>query len=214
MDGWLSALIEEVDGPPAVGEELEEVDADDEAMDEKLHPVIRDFKHLIKNDAEINMFFHQMFSEVPKKFHKDPSGQPQVKSYQQALRLINHVMTKAPEFNDTGLVGFPINAILDWSMGTTGGYAAFLNDSVNQQLKKVLNEWGTFLKSADSRYVLSDDPRKGWFGEDARKAMPCFTVEFECDPSKPHYGFKSWDDSSLGNFVKVFAQSLLPMTIE
>jgi phosphatidylserine decarboxylase len=72
-------------------------------------------------------------------------------------------------------------------MGTTSGYAAFLNDSVNQQLKKVLNEWDTFLKSADSRYVLSDDPRKGWFGEYARKAKPCFAIEFECNPSKPHF---------------------------
>ena len=200
LDDWLSALIEEVDGPPAVGEEPEEVDADDEAMDKKLHPVIQDFKHLIENNAEINMFFHQMFSEVPKKFRKDPTGQRQVRSYQQALRLINHIMTKAPEFNKTGLVGFPINAILDWSMGTTGGYAAFLNSSVNQQLKKVLNEWGTFLKSAGSRCVLSNHPRKGWFGEDAKKVMPCFDIEFECDPSKPYHGFKSWDDFFTRNF--------------
>lgn len=207
LDSWLSALIEEVDGSPVAGDQVEEVDADDDAMDEKLHPVIRELKHLIKNDAEINMFFHQMFSEVPKKFQKDPTGQPQVRSYQQALRLINHIMTKAPEFNESGLVGFPINAILDWSMGTTGGYAAFLNDSVNQQFKKVLNEWGTFLKSEDSRYVLSDDPQKGWFGEDARKAMPCFAIEFECDPCKPHYGFKSWDDF----FTRKFRKGIRPI---
>ena len=205
LDGWLSALIEEVDGSPS--DEVEEVDADDETMDENLHRVIRDFKHLIKNDAEINIFFHQMFSEVPKKYVTDPTGKPQVRSYQQMLRLINCVMTRAPEFNKTGLVGFPINAILDWSMGTTGGYAAFLNKSVNQQLKKVLDEWGTFLKSEDSRYVLSDDPRKGWFGEDARKAMPCFAVEFVCDPSKLHYGFKSWDDF----FTRQFREGIRPI---
>ena len=207
LESWLSALIEEVDGP--LDDYTEEVDADDEEMDKHLHPVIQDFKELIKNDAEINMFFHQMFSEVPKKppYNNDPIGNPQVKNYHQMLRLVNCIMTKAPEFNETGLVGFPINAILDWSMGTTGGYAAFLNDKVNQQFKRILDEWGTFLKSEDSRYVLNDDPKTGWFGEDAKKKMPCFAVEFVCDPSKPHYGFKSWDDF----FTRQFREGIRPI---
>ena len=205
LDCWLSALIEEVDGPAS--DQAEEVDADDEVIDENLHPVIREFKQLIKNDAEINMFFHQMFSEVPKKYRKDPTGKPWVKSYQQMLRLLNCIMIRAPEFNKMGLVCFPINAILDWSMGTTGGYAAFLNKSVNHYLKKILNQWGTFLKSEDSCYVLSDDPRKGWFGEDARKAMPCFATEFVCDLNKLHYGFKSWDDF----FTRQFRKGIRPI---
>jgi len=62
-------------------------------------------------------------------------------------------------------VGFPINAILDWPMETVGGYAAFLNANVNQHLKSILNEWGVFLKSQECCYVLSNDPRTGWFGE-------------------------------------------------
>ena len=40
---------------------------------------------------------------------------------------------------------------------------------------------------------MSDDPN-GWFGKNALEAMPNFAQEFECDPSAPHYGFKSWDD--------------------
>jgi hypothetical protein len=73
LDGWLSALIEEVDGLPAVGEELEEVDADDEAMDKKLHPVIRDFKHLIKNDAKkLICSFIRCFLKFPRSSIKIP----------------------------------------------------------------------------------------------------------------------------------------------
>ena len=35
---------------------------------------------------------------------------------------------KTPEYNKTGLVGLPINVILNWLMATTAGFAAFLND--------------------------------------------------------------------------------------
>jgi phosphatidylserine decarboxylase len=79
-------------------------------------------------------------------------------------------------------------------MGTAAGFAAFLNANVNAQLKIILNEWARFLSSADSTYVLGEDPRRGWFGEDAKKAMPNFERDFLCDPSQLHYGFKSWDD--------------------
>lgn len=65
-------------------------------------------------------------------------------------------MTKAPEWNDAGLFVFPIYAILEWPMGTTGGYAAFLNVKVNAHIKKILDFWGLFLKSSDSCYVLND----------------------------------------------------------
>jgi phosphatidylserine decarboxylase len=109
------------------------------------------------------------------------------------LELLNTILTHAPEFDRTGLVGCPINTILDWPMGTAAGNAAFLNERVNAHLKKVLNEWGRFLSSPDSAYVLNDHPRKGWLGADALEAMPHFEREFVCDPDQPHWGFRSWD---------------------
>lgn len=161
-----------------------------------LHPVIQEFKNVIERDAEIFMLFSQMFTQVPQwgKFSKNPAGEPQVRDYQQMLRLLNLIMTQAPEFNQTGLVGFPINAIFDWSMATPGGYAAFLNQKVNRHLKIVLNEWSRYLGSKDSCAVLSNDPKTGWFGKDAMAAMPNFDTEFQCDPSAPHHGYTSWDD--------------------
>ena len=161
-----------------------------------LHPVIEEFKNLIENDPEIYMLFNQMFEQISKnsRYNKTPIGTPQVKDYRHMLGLINAIMTTAPEFNKTGLVGFPINAILDWPMGTHSGFAAFLNDKVNAQLKKILNEWARFLGSPESCYVLSTEQHNGWFGSDAKKAMPDFEKEFKCDPGKPYYGFKSWDD--------------------
>jgi Phophatidylserine decarboxylase len=78
-------------------------------------------------------------------------------------------------------------------MGTAAGMAAFLNEHVNAQLKRILNAWARFLSSGDSTYVLNDDASRGWFGADARKAMPNFEREFVCDPTLPHRGFRSWD---------------------
>jgi len=159
-------------------------------------PVIQNFKKFIEETPEIYMLFNLMFTEVPKTppFDKNPAGGVQVRNYIQMLELMNLIITRAPLFNTSGLVGFPINAILDWSMGTTAGFAAFLDARVNAHLKLILNEWGKFLKTADSRTVLNNDPHTGWFGIDAQLAMPGFLEDFKCNPSAAFMGFSSWDD--------------------
>jgi phosphatidylserine decarboxylase len=179
LNNWLSRLIAEVEGAP-----------------QPLHPVVDALRQLIETDPTVYMLFNQMFEQVPHKppYNKDPTGKPQVRDYRVMLQLVNAIMTRAPEFNETGLVGFPINAIFDWSMATPGGFAGFLNADVNRALKNVLNEWGRYLASPDSVYVLNNDPRTGWLGADAMKAMPHFVEQFQCNPELPHYGFTSWDD--------------------
>ena len=179
LNQWVKDLIRETD-----------------AEARPLLPVIQEFKNLIESDPELIMLFTQMFEQVPRTppFQDDPTGKPQVRNYQHMLQLINRIMTKAPEFNQTGLVGFPINAILNWPMGTQAGATAFLNEKVNRQLKKILNQWALFLASKDSRYVLNDNPENGWFGREAKKAMPTFAEDFESHPNQPYYGYASWDD--------------------
>lgn len=44
------------------------------------------------------------------------------------------------------MVGVPMAAIFDYAMGTPSGHAAFLDPEVNRMLKKILNEWGRYLK--------------------------------------------------------------------
>src|SRR3974390_2086914 len=112
---WLDAMIQRTHSEPR-----------------DLHPVLAEFQHLIEADAEIFMLFNQMFEQVPRRppYNKDPTGKPQVRDYRHMLRLLNTLMTHAPEFDQTGLVGCPINTIFDWSMGTAAGMAAFLNERV------------------------------------------------------------------------------------
>lgn len=179
LEDWLDKLINEVEASP-----------------QPLHPVIDEFKQFIENNAEVYMLFNQMFTQVPNKppYNKSPTGKSQVRDYQHMLLLMNAIMTRAPEFNKSGLVGFPLNAILDWSMGTPSGFAAFLRDDVNQQFKNILDEWARYLDSPDSCYVLNIDPETGWFGASAMAAMPNFEEEFKCDPDAPYHGFTSWDN--------------------
>lgn len=155
------------------------------------------------------MLFNQMFEQVPNKppYNNDPTGRPQVKDYNHMLQLLNHIMTRAQEFNKTGLVGFPINVTLDWPMGTQAGSVAFLNEKVNARLKKILDEWARFLGSSDSRYILNDDPHSGWFGIDAQEAMPTFVEDFICDPEKSYHGFTSWDNF----FTRQFREGKRPV---
>lgn len=181
LDEWVGRLISRVES---------------RATRKDLHPTVQALKELIEETPEIYMWFHQMFAQVPRtaQFAETPMGTPQVRDYKLMLDLINEVLTTAPEYNETGLVGFPINAILNWSMATWGGFAAFLDPRVNAAFKGILDAWGEFLTSSESAYVLSKHPRDGWFGRDAREAMPNFDEEFICDPDAVHHGFTSWDD--------------------
>jgi phosphatidylserine decarboxylase len=172
-------------------------------------PVMQEFKALIDNDPELYMLFTQMFEQIPRTppYVNDPVGNPQVRSYRDMLKLINQILTQAPEFNKTDLVGFPINAIVNWAMGTPAGAAAFLNPKVNRQLKKVLAQWAVFLNSPDSLVALNNHPEKGWLGRDALQAMPTLVQDFDANPALPHYGFKSWDDF----FVRRFREGRRPV---
>ncbi|MBL7852408.1 MAG: phosphatidylserine decarboxylase family protein [Cyclobacteriaceae bacterium] len=164
--------------------------------DAPLHPDVLELKDLIEGNADLFMLFHLMFNQVPHKptYNRDPSGSPQVRNYLVMLQLLNRILTTAPEYNKTVMVGCPINAILDWPMGTKAGFAVFLHEKVNHQLKKILNSWAMYLSSPESRYVLNQDPHKGWLGRDAMEAMPGFEEDYLCQPDQPFHGFRSWDD--------------------
>ncbi|KAF2107311.1 Phophatidylserine decarboxylase-domain-containing protein [Lophiotrema nucula] len=202
---WLSGKIEQAENDPR-----------------PLHPVIQEFQDLIESNTRIFMLFSSMFQEIPSKkpYANDPTGHKQIHDYPHMLQLFNHLLTEAPSWNDkshrVGMVGLPINAVLDWPMGTPSGWAAFLDPDVNKIIKKMLNAWGEFLSSPDSRAGL-DNSSSGWFSEtgvsdlasvaNLGKSSHKFEDLFHCDPSQPYHGFKSWDDF----FTRHFKEGIRPV---
>jgi phosphatidylserine decarboxylase len=163
----------------------------------RLHPVVEEFKLLIETDPVLFMYFTQMFHEQPSFPPPWGSGDIKLKSYEQMLVVIDHILTTAPAFDTTAMVGCPINAILDFPMSTPAGLAAFACPKVNEMLRKVLTAWGAFLDSEESLYVLNDSST-GWLNAAARKAVNL--DEFQTDPAAPFAGFKSWNDFFIRRF--------------
>jgi len=155
------------------------------------HPVVEEFRCMIENDSEMYMYFTQMFEQQLAFSPPPDSGDIKIQNYQQMLVIINHVLTSAPEFNTTAMVGCPINAILDFPMITQAGLAVFLSPKVNAMLKKVLQVWSQYLDSPESRYVLNTS-ESGWLSPAALKAV--HMEDFIHDPKAPYFGFKSWND--------------------
>ncbi|KAJ5341758.1 hypothetical protein N7541_010882 [Penicillium brevicompactum] len=204
---WLGGIIRQVDN------------------DAPLHPVLKEFKTLIETNTRVYMLLTSMFKEVPrqKRYGHDPTGNPEIRDYSHFLQVLNHLLTTAPSWTDkshrVGLVGLPINAVLDWPMGTPSGYAAFLDPEINKQIKKILNVWGEYLRSPASADVLNDT-NQGWFGETGLRDLTAvakigrvaatnlqFEDMFECDPSVPNHGFKSWDHF----FTREFKDGIRPV---
>ncbi|KAI1827528.1 Phophatidylserine decarboxylase-domain-containing protein [Xylaria intraflava] len=176
----------------------------------KLTPALQEFKEFIEGNTRIYMYFSQMWNEVPHKkpYLNDPTGKRQIRNYQHMLDVLNHVFTRAPEWNETafgvGMVGVPMVSIFDYVMATPSGHAAFLDPDVNKMLKKVLNEWGGFLKSPKSAEALTT-AKAGWFSQYGKtdlmevanaplKTNHSFEDMYVCDPNAKHFGYKSWDD--------------------
>lgn len=182
-----------------------------------LRDSIKDLRDAIYTDPVLYMGFTGMYDQVPQGYNEP------VKNFETMLLLMNQILNEAPCFsvveNQVGLVGFPINAILDWAMGTQCGYLTFLHPVVNQKLQVILNEWKEFLSTEASCYVLTDgsvgqsqpdyQSPVGWFSPEALKAMADmdpmrgitspddplenFKYNFKYQPDQPYYGYTSWD---------------------
>ena len=112
---------------------------------------IAGLKALVEQDPLLHQQAQGMFDEAWQHEHSTPLGQVQVRSFDEFLQLLNGIMTTAPEaYQDVqtqepaGLIGFPINALLNWPMATAAGYDFFANALVNQQLRKILGYWDDF----------------------------------------------------------------------
>src|ERR1700760_346252 len=82
LESWLAGHRQRVEGR---GEQI------------VLHPVIVEFGGLLDREPVLRMYVERMIAEVP---HSKAYRQRHLHSVDQLLRLINEVLTMAPEFGD------------------------------------------------------------------------------------------------------------------
>ena len=107
------------------------------------------------------------------------------------LSLISAAIEKAPVCDETDMVGFPINAILNWTMGVPAGFAAFRNEKVNAIFRKILDEYAAYLDSPASLSVINDSPA-GWKSQAALAKLEM--EQYPYVPGDTHWGYRSWND--------------------
>jgi phosphatidylserine decarboxylase len=75
-----------------------------------------------------------------------------VRDFDHLLTLLNHVLTTAPGWtdagNDVGMVGVPVNALLDWPMGTEAGFVVFQDPEVNAMVSSTVQSTPNTLAAA------------------------------------------------------------------
>ncbi|NVK63405.1 MAG: phosphatidylserine decarboxylase family protein [Flavobacteriales bacterium] len=196
---------------------------------------IKEFRQMVYSTPSMYASFQGMFAEAHRLKKRTPlAWESEPINFEEFLVLLNEIMNTAPKAYQSGrgadqepagMIGFPINALLAWPMATDYGYNVFSNSLVNQQLKKILQYWSSYLVSEDSRYVLVEgDPAQNvipWLSEKAQTEMinvaagalgyegnpvttdTPFDQIFKCNPdADKYYGFKSWDDFFTREFVK------------
>ncbi|OAP55858.1 hypothetical protein AYL99_10010 [Fonsecaea erecta] len=187
-----------------------------------LDPSIVALKHLVDASPNLTKLSREMFTQIPPAYKDDPTGQPQVRDFDTMLGLVDMILKEGPQWFDIkdpptamGLIGFPINAILDWPMGTLAGYLFFMDSQVNKMWQGILDVWGAFLQSPASVSCLNEN--SGWLSTDALNALAAkgndgktqytFQQLYACNPALPSFGFGSWDQF----FTRKFNPGIRPV---
>ncbi|MGY4816527.1 phophatidylserine decarboxylase associated domain-containing protein [Pseudomonas chlororaphis subsp. piscium] len=174
---------------------------------------ITEFKTWVTRNSVYRMWINSMIEqsnayvatldEATQEQIKDSDGDVLwIAGYDSFFEILNEIISTSPSFNATAQVGTPMNAFLAVSMGTEAGVAVFHDTTFNQQFKKVLNAWNTFLKSSASLDKLDiNDPEKegSWISKAAYEAGVWTQMEY--DPNLPGYGFDSWNSFFIRKFV-------------
>lgn len=175
-----------------------------------LEPVMQDFKNWVTSHSTYRMWVNSMIEQSNAFIatHPEDVGTIQedgdavwIDGYDGFFETLNEIITTSPAFNETMMVGTPMNGFLAVSMATEAGLALFHDTTFNQQFKKVLDAWNTFLKSAKSLDKLDiNDPEKpgSWISVKAHEAGVWH--EMVHDRHEQGYGYDSWNAFFIRHF--------------
>ncbi|HEX6745824.1 MAG TPA: phophatidylserine decarboxylase associated domain-containing protein [Longimicrobium sp.] len=177
-----------------------------------LQPVMQEFKQWVVANSVYRMWINWMIEQandfvcgLDEKTRKEIKGDGDVlwiEGFDAFFEILNEIITTSPSFNTTAQVGTPMNGFLAVSMATEAGLALFHDKAFNQQFKKVLDAWNTFLKGSASldKLDISDPEKPGsWISREAHKKG--VWDQMVHDPRAPGYGFDSWNSFFIRQFV-------------
>lgn len=177
-----------------------------------LTPVMRDFKDWVTGHSVYRMWVNSMIEQSnafvrgldkeTRKEIKEDGDVLWIEGYDAFFEILNEIITTSPSFNTTAMVGTPMNGFLAVAMATEAGLALFHDATFNQQFRKVLNAWNTFLKSyasLDKLDIEHPDKPGSWISPKAHKAGVWHQMVH--DKHEPGYGYDSWNAFFLRQFV-------------
>lgn len=204
---------------------LEEYAAQAERNSQDLHPVVKELQDRIDNSTRLTQLAQGMYDEMatrPTPRDKKVPYYTNIKDYKEMIRNLNYLLTAPILWNSCRYLvdwtASPILSIVWRPLHTTCGFAFFQDPEVNIMMKQILNKWGEYLRSPESAWALDNGPLC-FFGSEAlahliseanvRNDRQFHTFEdiYVCDPSKPRYGFTSWDDF----FTRSFREGVRPL---
>lgn len=181
----------------------------------ELVPALQDFKDFIESDSRLCMLFHQMWQQENKQKY---DGHTMIRDYDHMFEALNVALQSTPKWDEdahrVGSAGLPVCDIFYYAVATPAGFAAFTDPGVSKMLKKMLCEWGAYLKTADSAHELSSWLKETGGHQALLKAANkprgtdmCFEELFVCDAAQDAYGFGCWDDF----FIRPFRDGVRPI---
>lgn len=173
VDEWQRSLKEEIGRARAKG-------------GKRKSRAVEELAALIERNGIVRMYVQQMLDEQPPE-HKT------IGDIEELLNALDHIIHTAPLYNQdpSKINAFPMSTLFTYMMMTPAGEAIMRQTEFNGALRKILQEWCSFLNSPASASVLNEG-KDGWLSQSAFWYNKLY--EFEFDRAKRHWGWKSYND--------------------
>lgn len=171
--------------------------------------VVRDLRTLIETNGAVYATANAMISQAKEMYHDiEEEGLVLLNSYEEMCDLINEAIQEPPPYNSSGLVAFPINAIVDLVMATPAGYGFFASERVNAAFRAIISYWGDYLSSDSSLIAFkpTEEGGGGWMSDDAKENLQ-MDQYVQPDPNALAWGYQSWNNW----FIRRFKQGERPI---
>lgn len=210
-DSWLDGVVAHVRDHP-----------------QTIHPSIEELRSLVNSSTRLTQLVQGMYDELRLRSLPRDRKFPfltNIRDHEHMFQVLNYLLTVPVLWSSyrylVSWLGCPILCLFWRPLHTTCGFAFFQDREVNAVFKKILDVWGRYLRSSESAWCLDNDPQC-WFSPEAlahliadanlgdNDQLRNFEDIYICDPSKPRYGFISWDDF----FTRHFRDRIRPLAGE